>query len=100
MTGACPNPAQGSRPQTPGPHTPKTPHTPASSNYSSYSAFSGSPLAARLPPVHLSTTGRGELLRWVNDVLDMDLSDISDVSARLHFRARPCKHFRARFVSF
>ena len=64
-TSAC---TSDSRPQTP----------PSTYSAHSYSAFSRSP-STKLPPVHLSTVGRRELVLWINDVLDLDLTDISQV---------------------
>jgi hypothetical protein len=57
-----------SRPQTP----------PSSCSAHNCSAFSRSP-STKLPPLHLSTVGRRELVLWINDVLDLDLKDISQV---------------------
>ena len=56
------------------------PQTPPSSSCSAHncSAFSRSP-STKLPPLHLSTVGRRELVLWINDVLDLDLKDISQV---------------------
>lgn len=47
-----------------------------SQSVSSYSALGRSP-SERLPPVHLSTIGRSELVKWLNQELDMNLKDIS-----------------------
>lgn len=62
------SPGPSSRPQAPA--TSYSPH--------SYSAFSRSP-STKLPPIHLSTVGRRELLLWINDVLELELTDISQV---------------------
>jgi len=56
---------------------PLTPASPAHSSVSSYSAFDRTP-SQKLPPVHLSTIGRGELLQWINTELDLHLKDLSE----------------------
>lgn len=50
-----------------------------SGHFASNSAFERSP-SRRLPPVHLSTVGRAELVCWINRELDMNLKDISQAS--------------------
>ena len=48
---------------------------------SAHSAFScGAGASRRDSPIHLSTVGRREVLAWLNDALDLSLSNISQVS--------------------
>lgn len=72
---------------------PLTPASPAHSSVSSYSAFDRTP-SQKLPPVHLSTIGRGELLQWINTELDLHLKDLSEVDPLLLFtRPSPLSSF-------
>lgn len=73
-------PTAGSRPQSTrdSGSRPQTPASSAAYSHHSYSAFSDSS-STKLPPIHLSTIGRRELLLWINDVLDLGLTDISQV---------------------